>query len=113
MWAVDGTWRRVFTALMAQSDADDDLGWAVSVDSTIMRAHQHAAEPVKTRKKGPRLTNHTIVAERNTWTANSRHRPCEGYQLDGEYRGDVVHPRTVIAPTEGLLTRPVLACRPL
>jgi transposase len=30
MWAVDGTWERVFTALMAQADADEDLNWAVS-----------------------------------------------------------------------------------
>ncbi|NUK66705.1 hypothetical protein HRW11_21995 [Streptomyces lunaelactis] len=28
---------------MAQADADEDLNWAVSVDSTIVRAHQHAA----------------------------------------------------------------------
>ncbi|WP_328458748.1 IS5 family transposase [Streptomyces sp. NBC_00386] len=49
MWAVDGTWERVFTALIAQADADDDLAWAVSVDSTIVRAHQHAA---RARKKG-------------------------------------------------------------
>lgn len=39
MWAVDGTWEGVFTALMAQADADEDLNWAVSVDSTIVRAH--------------------------------------------------------------------------
>lgn len=26
-WAVDGTWDRVFTALMAQPDADEDLAW--------------------------------------------------------------------------------------
>ncbi len=32
-----------FTALVAQADADEDLNWAVSVDSTIVRAHQHAA----------------------------------------------------------------------
>ncbi|UTP28278.1 transposase [Streptomyces rapamycinicus] len=25
MWAVDGTWERVFTALMAQADTDEDL----------------------------------------------------------------------------------------
>lgn len=54
MWAVDGTWERVFTALMAQADADEDLAWAVSVDSTIERAHQHAAGA---RKKGPQLAN--------------------------------------------------------
>jgi transposase len=51
MWAADGTWERVFTALMAQADAEEDLNWAVSVDSTIVRAHQHAAGA---RKKGPR-----------------------------------------------------------
>ncbi|MGW6268767.1 IS5 family transposase [Streptomyces sp. NPDC055060] len=50
MWAIDGTWERVFTALMAQADAEEDLNWAVSVDSTIVRAHQHAAGA---RKKGP------------------------------------------------------------
>nr|WP_251982689.1 IS5 family transposase [Streptomyces violaceusniger] len=43
MWAIDGTWERVFTALTAQADADEDLNRAVSVDSTIVRAHQHAA----------------------------------------------------------------------
>ncbi|MFF8030299.1 IS5 family transposase [Streptomyces sp. NPDC016626] len=54
MWAVDGTWERVLTALVAQADADEDLNWAVSVDSTIVRAHQHAAGA---RKKGPRPAN--------------------------------------------------------
>ncbi|MFD5748191.1 transposase [Streptomyces sp. NPDC127033] len=43
MWAVDGTWERVLTALMARAGADEDLNRAVSVDSTIVRAHQHAA----------------------------------------------------------------------
>ncbi|WP_420718762.1 IS5 family transposase [Streptomyces sp. XY413] len=42
-WAADGTWEKVFTALLAQADAEGDLDWVVSVDSTIVRAHQHAA----------------------------------------------------------------------
>ncbi|MEV8597189.1 IS5 family transposase [Streptomyces sp. NPDC052012] len=50
MWAVDGTWERVFTALVAQADAEEDVSWAVSVDSTVVRAHQHAAGARK--KKG-------------------------------------------------------------
>lgn len=50
MWAIDGTWERVFTALVAKADADDNLNWAVSVDSTVVRAHQHAAGARK--KKG-------------------------------------------------------------
>ncbi|MFD4862756.1 IS5 family transposase [Streptomyces atratus] len=48
-WAIDGTWERVFTALLAQADAEGDLDWVVSVDSTIVRAHQNAAGA---RKKG-------------------------------------------------------------
>lgn len=50
MWALDGTWEQVITALMTQADADEDLTWAVPMDSTIVRAHQHAAGA---RKKGP------------------------------------------------------------
>ncbi|MFF3981126.1 hypothetical protein [Streptomyces sp. NPDC001828] len=50
-WAADGTWEKVFTALLAQADAEGDLYWVVSVDSTIVRAHQHAAGA---RQKGLR-----------------------------------------------------------
>ncbi|WP_406739579.1 IS5 family transposase [Streptomyces sp. NBC_00853] len=42
-WAVDGTWHRIFAAVLAQADAADEVEWAVSVDSTVCRAHQHAA----------------------------------------------------------------------
>ncbi|MFF3138670.1 IS5 family transposase [Streptomyces mirabilis] len=48
-WAVDGTWKRILTAVLAAADADDEVGWTVSVDSTVCRAHQHAAGA---RKKG-------------------------------------------------------------
>ena len=43
MWAAGGTWERVFTALMARADADQDLNRAVPVDATILRAHQRPA----------------------------------------------------------------------
>ncbi|MFC8867995.1 IS5 family transposase [Streptomyces sp. NPDC057148] len=46
-WAVDGTWARILAAVLATADADDDVEWTVSVDSTICRAHQHAAGAVK------------------------------------------------------------------
>ncbi|KWT63529.1 transposase [Streptomyces albus subsp. albus] len=54
MWAADGTWEKVFTALLAQADTGGDLDWVVAVDSTIVRAHQHAAGA---RQKGPRPTS--------------------------------------------------------
>ncbi|WP_420543113.1 IS5 family transposase [Streptomyces niveus] len=50
-WAAGGTWEKVFTVLLAQADAEGDLDWIVAVDSTIVRAHQHAAGA---RQKGPR-----------------------------------------------------------
>lgn len=42
-WAADGTWERVFTALLAQADTEGDLDWVLAVDSTIVRARQHVA----------------------------------------------------------------------
>ncbi|GIG20057.1 hypothetical protein Cch01nite_07810 [Cellulomonas chitinilytica] len=38
----DGTWDKILAALLAQADARGLIDWAVSVDSTINRAHQHA-----------------------------------------------------------------------
>ncbi|WP_234358587.1 IS5 family transposase [Streptomyces sp. NRRL B-24085] len=48
-WAVDGTWERILCAVLAVADDGEDIGWTVSVDSTVCRAHQHAAGA---RKKG-------------------------------------------------------------
>lgn len=38
----DGTWDKIHAALLAEADAVGGIDWAVSVDSTINRAHQHA-----------------------------------------------------------------------
>nr|WP_203665997.1 IS5 family transposase [Streptomyces parvus] len=48
-WQRDGTWKRLFEQLQAEADAKGLIMWDVSVDSTIARAHQHAAGA---RKKG-------------------------------------------------------------
>jgi transposase len=48
-WQREGTWMRLLTALQALADAAGRIVWDVSVDSTIARAHQHAAGA---RKKG-------------------------------------------------------------
>ncbi len=57
-WAADGTWEKVFTALPAQADAEGGLDWVVAVDSTVVRAHQHAAGA---REKGPRPVSRTTM----------------------------------------------------
>jgi transposase len=42
-WQRDGTWQHILTQLQAQADAKGLITWQVSVDSTVARAHQHAA----------------------------------------------------------------------
>jgi transposase len=42
-WQRDGTWQQILTQLQAQADSKGLITWKVSVDSTIARAHQHAA----------------------------------------------------------------------
>ncbi len=46
-YAGDGTWDRVLTALVAMADAGGNLDWAVSVDSTVVRVHQHGANAAR------------------------------------------------------------------
>jgi transposase len=43
-WRKAGLWQRLFEAIHQQADAAGKLHWAIHyVDSTIVRAHQHAA----------------------------------------------------------------------
>jgi transposase len=42
-WRREGTWDRLLADAQTKSDAVGDLEWEVSVDDTVVRAHQHAA----------------------------------------------------------------------
>ncbi|MBP2055227.1 transposase [Streptomyces griseochromogenes] len=48
-WQIDGTWPSILKKLQVTADADGTTEWGVSIDSTLCRAHQHAAGA---RKKG-------------------------------------------------------------
>ncbi|MFD4025862.1 transposase [Streptomyces sp. NPDC058576] len=48
-WQRAGTWHRVPTRLHSLADAKSAITWELSVDSTVCRAHQHAAGA---RKRG-------------------------------------------------------------
>ncbi|MFF8840958.1 IS5 family transposase [Streptomyces sp. NPDC015130] len=48
-WQRDGTWQWIFAALQARADAKDLITWDINVDSTVCRAHRHAAGA---RKRG-------------------------------------------------------------
>jgi hypothetical protein len=62
-WQRNGTWVRILTGLQAMADAAGLITWDVSVDSTIARAHQHAAGA----QKGIYRPNHPAG-----WGASSR-----------------------------------------
>ncbi|MBT2385011.1 IS5 family transposase [Streptomyces sp. ISL-11] len=52
-WSADGTWERVLQGLQAVADAEGRIDWSmVGVDSTVLRAHQHAAGA---RKRVPKV----------------------------------------------------------
>ena len=42
-WQRAGSWQKILTGLQSLADAAGLITWEVSVDSTIVRAHQHAA----------------------------------------------------------------------
>ncbi|WP_442806834.1 MULTISPECIES: IS5 family transposase [unclassified Streptomyces] len=43
LWSADGTWERLLQQVQAEADAVGEIDWDISVDSTVVRAHQHAA----------------------------------------------------------------------
>jgi transposase len=42
-WSLDGTWEQILARLRAGCDGAEDPEWTLSADSTVVRAHQHAA----------------------------------------------------------------------
>ncbi|MFB7982814.1 IS5 family transposase [Streptomyces vinaceus] len=53
LWSGDGTWERLLQQVQAAADAAGEIDWDISVDSTIVRAHQHAAGAAPTRRRPP------------------------------------------------------------
>jgi transposase len=42
-WSLDGSWEKILDRLRAGCDEAEGPEWTVSADSTVVRAHQHAA----------------------------------------------------------------------
>ncbi|MFI7576177.1 IS5 family transposase [Micromonospora sp. NPDC049497] len=100
-WQRDGTWAKILTVLQALADAAGRIVWDVSVDSTVARAHQHAAGARKrgicrpSRRAGSRLSrfDHALGRSRGGLTTKL-HLACEQGQkplsivLTAGQRGD-------------------------
>lgn len=70
IWTMDGTWAKILDEAVVKDDATGDLEWVLSVDSTSVRAHQHAAGA---RKKGAAL----IRSRPSLWPENASVDPAE------------------------------------
>jgi transposase len=51
-WTADGTWDRILDEVVVKDDSVGNIEWVLSIDSSSVRAHQHAAGA---RKKGARI----------------------------------------------------------
>ncbi|MER5958264.1 IS5 family transposase [Streptomyces sp. NPDC056121] len=75
-WSADGTWDRILRVVQGDADAEGRIDWSmVSVDSTVCRAHQHAAGA---RKQAPRK-----VGKRRPQPAQHRADEALGRSRDG------------------------------
>ncbi len=59
-YAIDGVFTRALQQIQARVDAAGDIDWLVQIDSTIIRAHQHAAATGR-KGGGTGRTNPTIT----------------------------------------------------
>lgn len=71
LWSADGTWERLLQQVQGAADAAGEIDWDVSVDSAIVRAHQHAAGARTDPPPGP-----TPGANRTNIGAKPRGRAC-------------------------------------
>src|SRR4051794_12602817 len=75
-WRRAGVWHRVLEALQALADAEGRVGWELHfLDSTVVRAHQHAAGA---RKAGREPGDEALGRSRGGFTTKI-HVRCEGY----------------------------------
>ena len=69
-WRRDGTWERLLAHVQSESDAVSDVLVEVSLDSTVVRAHQHAA--------GARRLPSPADAKRGVHVRRTRHSDVVG-----------------------------------
>ncbi|WP_344458445.1 IS5 family transposase, partial [Actinomadura kijaniata] len=107
-WQRAGIWAQILTSLQARADAAGLIDWRVGVDSTIARAHQHAAgartSPVKQPPGGtgaPEPADHGLGRSRGGLTTKI-HLACEQGQrvlallVTAGQRGDAPQFRPVL-----------------
>ena len=78
-WQRAWTWRRILTALQAMAVVSAPIVWDVSVDSTVVRAHQHAAGARACGKNPQEPVDHGLGRSRGGWSTTI-HLACDQRQ---------------------------------
>lgn len=92
-WQLAGVWAKLIAALQTRADARGLITWDVSVDSTIVRAHQHAAGARRYLAVQGEPQDHALGRSRGGWSTKL-HLACEqgrklmALVLTGGQRGD-------------------------
>jgi transposase len=77
-WRQSGVWQRVLEELQAMADAEGRVDWDLHfLDSTVVRAHQHAAGARKADRE-PGAEDEALGRSRGGFTTKI-HLRCEGY----------------------------------
>lgn len=75
-WQLSGVWAMLVTALQVRADARGLISWDVSVDSTSVRAHQHAAGARRDLAVREEPQDHALGRSRGGW-GTKLHLACE------------------------------------
>ncbi|WP_427155754.1 IS5 family transposase [Streptomyces sp. TRM70308] len=77
-YALDGVFTQALQQIQAHADAAGDIDWLVQIDSTIVRAHQHAAAtPKKGQHQQDEPDDHALGRSRGGLTTKI-HLACDG-----------------------------------
>jgi len=70
-FATDGTWDKLLRVIQAEADAAGRVDWNVSVDSSIVRAHQHSATATRSARE-----DRTVLVEHTGAVSNAKNPRC-------------------------------------
>lgn len=87
-WQTDGTWARIQASLHTQADGAGELDWEAQIDSSVVRAHQHAAGA----RKGAHLDPGKPPASAGTVTEWANHQGAHRLRRLGPQPGHPVDP---------------------
>ncbi|CAM5696597.1 IS5 family transposase IS1650 [Streptomyces griseorubiginosus] len=77
-YALDGVFTQALQQIQARADAGGDIDWLVQIDSTIVRAHQHAAATGRKGDQQAGRTGRSALGQSRGGLTTKVHLACDG-----------------------------------